>query len=100
MVAIKQKIYEKAVKEALLNQMKNKINIDEAVEWLYDDFGIKIKSSWENLRKAVLNNSEITPNDIAVFMIDQGVEVDEGAWHVLPTGGMRSNKSNNKHNHT
>jgi hypothetical protein len=97
---LKGKLYEKAVKDALLNQMKGKINIEEAVEWIYEDYGIKIKKSWENLRRTILDNSEITPNDIAVFMIDQGVDVDEGAWNVLPATGLRGCRPNNKFNKT
>jgi hypothetical protein len=100
MATIKGRVYEKSVKEALLSQMKNKIDLNEAVEWLYEDFGIKVKGSWENLMRAVLNNSEITPNDVAVFMIEQGVDVDEGAWSVLPATRLRGNRPNNKHNKT
>jgi hypothetical protein len=85
------KMSERAVKEALMSQLENSgIPLEEAVEWLWDDFGKRVQKSWKAVRRAVLGDQDITPQDIAVFMIENDVQPEEGAWDVLPRRGLRA----------
>ncbi|MCE4609439.1 MAG: hypothetical protein F7C36_03545 [Desulfurococcales archaeon] len=80
----------KAIKEALLGQIPtNNIDLDEIVEWLWEDFGIRAKKDWEQIKKIILREKEITPQDLAVFMIDNDIFPEEGAWDVMPRRGLR-----------
>ncbi len=83
----------KAIKRALLRQVKSsRINIDDVLEWLWEDFGKKPARNWKNIEKTILGDNEITPQDLAVFMIDQGILPDEGAWDVEPAKGLPGRK--------
>ena len=87
------KMKERAIKRALLEQLKKTdIDIDEIVEWLWEDFGKKVRRNWQSVESAVLGDSDITPQDLAVFMIDQDILPDEGAWSVEPTSGLPGRK--------
>ncbi|MGC9209732.1 MAG: hypothetical protein ACP5FT_00445 [Acidilobus sp.] len=77
----------RAIKESLMSQAKGKIDLDEFVEWLWDDFGIRVRRTWEDIYRAVVNSDEVLPQDLAAFMISQGMEPDEGAWDVIPIPG-------------
>jgi len=80
----------RAIKEALLRQLKESgIPLEEVQDWLWDDFGKRVKPSWDAVEKAVLGDPEITPQDIAVLMIENDVTPDEGAWDVSPRRGLR-----------
>jgi len=60
------------------------------VEWLWEDFGIRVRRSWDDVIKAVVDSDEVLPQDLAAFMISMGVEPDEGAWDVVPVArGVR-----------
>lgn len=83
----------RAVKRALLGQMRDaNVDIDEVLEWLWDDFGKKPARNWRSIERAILGDNEITPQDLAVFMIDQGLLPDEGAWDVEPATGLPGRK--------
>ncbi|MGC9112274.1 hypothetical protein [Acidilobus sp.] len=90
---------DRAIKEALLSQLKGKVPLDDVIEWLWDDFGLRAKRSWEDVGKVITSSNEILPQDVAVFMIEEGVTPDEGAWSVLPAPkGLRgggNTKANN-----
>jgi len=74
----------KAIKEALLSQLKGKVSLNDIIEWLWDDFGLRAKRSWDDVKRVIISSDEILPQDVATFMIDEGVTPDEGAWDVLP----------------
>ncbi|MCE4598746.1 MAG: hypothetical protein F7C81_00915 [Desulfurococcales archaeon] len=87
------RIKERSIKEVLLEQLKSSnIEISDVVEWLWDDFGKRVKGDWRSIEKAVLGDPDISPQDVAVFMIDNGITPNEGAWDVEPRRGMHSNK--------
>lgn len=84
------KARERATKASLMSQAKGRIDLEEFVEWLWEDFGIRVRSSWDDVIKAVVNSDEVLPQDLAAFMISMGVEPDEGAWDVVPVArGLR-----------
>ncbi len=81
---------DRAIKASLMSQAKGKIGLDEFVEWLWEDFGIRVRRDWDDVVRAVVNSDEVIPQDVASFMIGEGVEPDEGAWDVIPVrGGLR-----------
>ncbi len=85
---------EKAVKRSLLGQVRESgIPLEEVVDWLWEDFGKRVRPSWERVERAILGDPDITPQDLAVFMIDQGVMPEEGAWDALPRRGLRGGKA-------
>ncbi|MEB3860831.1 MAG: hypothetical protein GSR84_01250 [Desulfurococcales archaeon] len=76
---------ERAIKEVLVGQLKSSgIPASDVAEWLWEDFGIRVRSEWGRLERAILSSRDVTPQDLAVFMIDNGVEPEEGAWDVYP----------------
>ncbi len=84
---------EKAIKRALAQQLReSSIPIDEVVEWLWEDFGKRVRRDWGQVERAIVRDPEITPQDVAVFMIEQGVLPDEGAWDVAPRRGLRGSQ--------
>ncbi|MCE4628335.1 MAG: hypothetical protein F7C34_04215 [Desulfurococcales archaeon] len=93
-MSFKRKIMNRAIKENLLDQMERSgISPGEASEWLWDDFGKRVPPRWDKIRKAVLSDPDVTPQDLAVFMIDQGVQPEEGAWDALPRRGLRGGEA-------
>ncbi len=76
---------EKAVKEALVRQLRSSgISLEEVRDWLWDDFGKRVRGGWDRVEREIVSSREISPQDLAVFMIDSGVMPDEGAWDVYP----------------
>jgi len=87
------RIKERSIKEVLMGQLRSsEISIDDIIEWLWDDFGKRVKRDWRSVERAVLSDPDISPQDIAVFMIDNGIMPNEGAWDVEPRRGMYSRK--------
>ncbi len=68
------------VKERLVDSLLEGVELSAILEWLWEDYGIRVKRSKESVRRAILRSDEITPQDLAVFMLDNGVEVSEDAW--------------------
>ncbi|MEB3844950.1 MAG: hypothetical protein LRS48_04640 [Desulfurococcales archaeon] len=87
--------WEKAVKGALIDQIvkSNSISENTVSEWLWEDFGKKVRPDWDRLKRAILSDREITPQDLAVFMIENGVFPEEGAWDVMPRVGLRGGQT-------
>ncbi|MEB3787826.1 MAG: hypothetical protein GSR78_03620 [Desulfurococcales archaeon] len=63
---------------------ESRIPPEEVSEWLWEDFGKRVPPRWDRLERAILGEKEITPQDLAVFMIDNGIQPREGAWDVVP----------------
>ncbi len=91
---------DRAVKEALLSQIMNsgKIDIRMMVEWLWEDFGLRVRRDWNVVKRAVLRSPDVSAQDLAVFMIENGVVPDEGAWDARPTVRMRGGIGDSKDN--
>ncbi len=81
---------EKAVKRALLGQLRESgVPLETVREWLWEDFGKRVKGGWDRVERTILGDSDITPQDVAVFMIEAGVQPEEGAWDAEPVTGLR-----------
>ena len=71
---------DKRIKEALVDRLLEGVDLGEIVDWLWEDFGIRVRRDRRAIKRAIVRSQDVTPQDIAVFMIENGVEVDEGAW--------------------
>ncbi|GAB6148380.1 hypothetical protein [Stetteria hydrogenophila] len=79
------RLRDRAVKAALLRQLRESgLEPREVAEWLWEDYGIRARPRWGELERAILRSDEVTPQDLAVLLMDAGVEPDEGAWSVEP----------------
>jgi hypothetical protein len=89
---------EKAIKAALLAQLRSRgVRVDDILDWLWEEFGVKTHRSWRSLERLILRSDEITPQDLVVFMIENGIEPDEGAWdaeRVLRLRGSADSETN------
>lgn len=93
MASYRARMKEKAIKKALLRQLRESgADLDDLVEWLWDDFGKRVRRDWKSIEQAILGDNEITPQDIAVYMIDAGLQPNEGAWDVEPATGLPGRK--------
>jgi len=68
------------------------VSIDDVLEWLWEDFGKRPSKNWRSIEKTIIGDNEITPQDLAVFMIDNGLLPDEGAWDAEPATGLPGRK--------
>ncbi|BEP17592.1 hypothetical protein PYJP_09440 [Pyrofollis japonicus] len=71
---------EKEVKKILLVHAKqSNVPLEEIVEWLYYEAGVKAKPSWKDVEEKILRN-EIDAQAFAAFLLDYGVEINEDKW--------------------
>lgn len=81
---------ERAVKSALLKQLRESgVDVREVAEWLWEDHGIRVRPSWRDVERAILKEDDVTPQDLAVLLLDYGIEPDEGAWDAAPRPPLR-----------
>jgi len=68
---------EREIKRELVKVMKEAgIDPKSVSEWLWEDFGKRVKPEWGKLEKAVLED-DVTPQDVALFLDEAGVEIDD-----------------------
>lgn len=48
----------------------------EVAEWLWEDFGKRVKPEWSRLERAILED-DVTPQDVAVFLQEAGIAFSE-----------------------
>ena len=86
---------ERAIKDALFRQVVDNVPMEDVAEWLYEDFGVKVgRRTWNNYRRAVLKNHDVKPQDIAILLLDHGIQPNEGAWDVQPRRNLSPSTSN------
>jgi len=90
MHSARDKLRERRIKDMLIDSMMSSgVDPREVAEWLWEDFGVKAKPSWDSIKRVILRNTEITSRDLAVAMIEWGVIPDEGIWLSEPIPGMQ-----------
>ncbi len=85
---------ERIIKKALLNDLLNlgdKVLVD-LVEWLWDNYGIKARRERNDVEKKILRSKDISSRELAVFMLDKGVKINEELWF----SEFRKNVQDNK----
>ncbi len=71
---------EKEIKRMLIQAAKNQgVSLQDIVEWLYYEVGIRARPSWSDVEKKVLSK-DVDPQSLASFLLEQGVEIDEEEW--------------------
>ncbi len=81
-MAARRSLFEKRIKRALVEDLERKAenSLDKVIEWLWEDHGIRVGRSWDRVKKTIVSNKSITPQDLVVLMLSMGVEVDEELW--------------------
>ncbi|MEM0366023.1 MAG: hypothetical protein QXR02_01165 [Acidilobaceae archaeon] len=65
----------KLIKKALIKKIEETITLDDVKEWLWEDFGIKVKS-WNEASKFILRD-DVTISDIITFLLENDIEVSD-----------------------
>ena len=72
---------DRVVKERLVTFMEEKgVDPQTVSEWLWEEFGKKVKPSWREVKRAIVKDSDVTPQDLVLLLYDLGLEVDESLW--------------------
>ena len=81
MAYVRRRLLERKLKEMLLEQAKEAgINPEQIAEWLYEAAGIRANPAWRDIEKAVLRSDEISAQELAAYLVSEGVNVDEQKW--------------------
>lgn len=87
---------EREIKKELLHQLSRAPERvrREFLEWLWEEHGVEARGrEWGEVERRVLSEKSLTSREIAVFMLGEGVSVDEDLWldrarsRVRPGGG-------------
>lgn len=80
MSSVRRRLLERRLKEMLLDQAQRAgLGAERLAEWLYEEHGVRARPDWRSVRRAALS-SPVTAQELAAFLIEEGVEVDEDAW--------------------
>ncbi len=84
------RLVEREVKKMLLEAAKRGgLSPRSVAEWLREEYGINARPEWRSIEKALLS-PEVTSNEFAAFLVDNGVEVPEEKWiEILRKYGIR-----------
>jgi len=85
---------EKKIKEKLVEELLKlkRGKLEELVEWLWEDYGIRTKANMEAIKKAILSSEEITSREIALEILRSGGYVNEELWFASAEGDLSDNK--------
>lgn len=85
---------ERIIKKALLNdllKLGDEVLVD-IVEWLWDNYGIKARREKKDVEKKILRSKDISSRELAVFMLDKGVKINEELWFAELRKNVQDNK--------
>ena len=87
---LRRRILERRLKEMLLELAEeNNIDLEDFVEWLYYAAGIRAKTSWNEVKRAVLSASELSARELAAYLAEQGVRIDGDTWiRIISSGSI------------
>ncbi|ABM81043.1 hypothetical protein [Hyperthermus butylicus] len=81
MAQARRRLLERKLKEMLLEQAKRAgISPEQLAEWLYESAGIRVKATWHDVEREVLRSDEVSAQELAAYLLSEGVEVDESKW--------------------
>ena len=71
------RLREREIKRELVRIMRESgADPREVAEWLWEDFGKRVRPEWGRLEKAMMDD-DVTPQDLALFMEESGISFDE-----------------------
>jgi hypothetical protein len=68
---------ERALKEKLLRILEERADPRDVSEWLWEEFGKRVQPSWQRLRRAILKDKDITPQDLVSLLDELNIEVSD-----------------------
>jgi len=75
------RLNDKVVKERMISRLEAKgIDASVVAEWLWEEFGKRVKPEWKRIKRAIVSDKEITPQDIVMLYEEVGINVDEDDW--------------------
>ena len=80
---VARRIINRRLKEMLLDTAEmSGVDPAEIAEWLEEAAGVRVaaaRSGWRGVRRAILS-APVTPQELAAFLLEKGVEVNEREW--------------------
>ncbi len=83
-------IVERRIKELLLSIARQYLEPSELANWLYEEYGLKIRPDWRHIERAILKSKEIRSQELAVFLLEKNIEIPENEWLNIVTRYERS----------
>ena len=73
---------ERRVKARLLESACSPSILEDMIEWLWEEYGIRVSGGCERVKRAIVKSREVKARELAVFLLESGVGVDEiyEAW--------------------
>ncbi|MDM7275978.1 MAG: hypothetical protein P3X22_007710 [Thermoprotei archaeon] len=63
------------VKKRLIEKIKKNMNIDEVIEWIWEEYGVKTRN-WEQVEKFLLKK-EVRLSEILTLMTENDIEITD-----------------------
>ncbi len=74
-------IRERRRRERLASLLISRKPLDEILEWLWEDFGIRVsKPSAERVRRILVEDASIRDRDLASYLVSEGIPVSDDDW--------------------
>ncbi len=89
----RRELEEREIKRELLKQLEKAPERvrEEFREWLWEEHGIDARgASWGEVERKALKEKDLLSREIAVFMIGEGMSVDEEPWLSRARSRMRT----------
>lgn len=61
------------VKKKLIEKIKKNVSIEEVIEWIWEEYGVKVKN-WEQAEKFLMRKN-VRPNEILTLIIENDIEI-------------------------
>lgn len=56
------------------------VSLEEVVEWLWEDFGLRAPMRWDGVVDLIARAPEVSPQDIVSFLDEHGITLNEDLW--------------------
>ena len=78
----KKRFNEKIIKKHLLTQLEQAGDEvrEKLIEWLWEDHGVRVSGNWSSIEKKILKDDSISSRELAVFMLGEGLKINEELW--------------------
>ncbi len=63
---------DREAKERLVKLLEGSVKLDDVVEWLWEDFGIRVSPTWDDVRRTIVSSREVSARALAVFLVQSG----------------------------